>query len=82
MSIKKLFNFLNLLYKNKGKITIVFLNDEIDVHSYFFQVFLDGFLYKIEISDYVKVSLEKLTQSKSSLLFDPQIAYQSFKLPA
>ena len=44
MSIKNHLSFLELLYKKKEKISIDFLNDEIDVDSYFFHNFLDVFI--------------------------------------
>ena len=68
MYIKKHLSFLELLYKKKEKIPIDFLIDELDVDSYFFIIFWTSLLYKIELSDFVKVSSEKLTQSKSLLL--------------
>ena len=49
MSIKKHLNFLELLYKKKGKIPIDFLFDEIDVESYFFHNFLDVYFVQNRI---------------------------------
>ena len=62
-------NFLDLLYKKKEKIPFDFLIDEIDVDSSFFIIFWKFFSYKTELSDQVKVSMEKLTQSKILLWF-------------
>ena len=44
MSIKKHLNFLELVYKKKGKIPIDFFIDEIDVESYFFHNFLEVYV--------------------------------------
>ena len=49
MSIKKHLNFLELLYKKKGKIPIDFLFDETDVESYFFHNFLDVYFVQNRI---------------------------------
>ena len=81
MSIKKHLSFLELLYKKKEKIPIDFLNDEIDVDSYFFHNFLDVFIVQnrvIRLSKY----LFRETYSIKEFTCDPHIACQSFKFTA
>ena len=81
MSIKKHLSFLELLYKKKEKIPIDFLIDEIDGDSYFFHNFLDVFIIQNRIIRLSK-GLFRETYPIKEFTFDPQIAYQSFKLTA
>ena len=79
MSIKKHLNFLELLYKKKGKIPIDFLFDEIDVESYFFHNFLDVYVVQNRILRLSK-GLFRETYSIKEFTCDPRIACQSFKI--
>ena len=81
MSIKKLLNFLELLYKKKENIPIDFLIDEIDVDSYLFHNFLDVFIV-FQVKRVIRLikGLFRETYPIKEFTFDPQIAYQSFKL--
>ena len=81
MSIKKHLSFLELLYKKKEKNPIDFLIDEIDVGSYFFHNFLDVYVVQNRVIRLSK-NLLRETYSIKEFTFDPQIAYQSFKLTA
>ena len=74
MSIKKHLNFLEFFYKKKENIPCDFLFDEIDVDSYFFHNFLDV----LRLSK----GLFRETYSIKEFIFDPHIAYQSYKLTA
>ena len=67
MSVEIHLSFLELLYKKKEKIPIDFFIDEIDVDSYFFVIFEKLFRETYSIKDFI---------------FDPHVAYQSFKLTA
>ena len=78
---QKHLNFLELLYKKKEKIPIDFLIDEIDVDSYFLNNFLDVFIVQNRVIRLSK-GLFRETYSIKEFTFDPQIAYQSFKLTA
>ena len=81
MSKKKLLNFLELLYKKKENIPCDFLIDEIDVYSYFFHNFLD--VYFVQNRDLrLSKGLFRETYSIKEFIFDPHIAYQSYKLTA
>ena len=84
MSIKKHLSFFELLYKKKEKVPIDFLIDEIDVYSYFFHnffLFFDVFNVQNRVIRLSK-GLFRETYSIKEFTFDPQIAYQSFKLTA
>ena len=79
MSIKKLLNFLELFCKKKENIPCDFLIDEIDVDSYFFHKFLDVFVVQNRVFRLSK-DLFRETYSIKEFIFDPHIAYQSYKL--
>ena len=81
MSIKKHLNFLELLYKKKENIPCDFLIDEIDVDSYFFHNFLDVYVVQNRVLRLSK-GLFRETYSMKEFIFDPRIAYQSYKLTA
>ena len=81
MSIKKHLNFLELLYKKKGKIQIDFHIDKIDVESYFFHNFLDVYVVQNRVLRLSK-GLFGETYSIKEFTCDPHIACQSFKLTA
>ena len=81
MSIKKHLNFLELLYKKKENIPCGFLNDEIGVDSYFFHNFLDVYIVQNRVIRLSK-GLFRETYSIKEFIFDPHIAYQSYKLTA
>ena len=72
-------NFLELLYKEKENIPCDFLIDEIDVVSYFFHNFL--FIVQNRVFRLSK-GLFRETYSIKEFIFDPHIAYQSYKLTA
>ena len=74
-------NFLELLYKKKEKIPCDFLIDEIDVDSYFFHNFLDVYIVQNRVIRLSK-GLFRETYSIKEFIFDPHIAYQSYKLTA
>ena len=79
MSNKKHLNFLELLYKKKIYILFDFLIDEIDVDSYFFHNFLDVYVVQNRVLRLSK-GLFRETYSIKEFIFDPHIAYQSYKL--
>ena len=81
MSITKHLNFLELLYKKKESIPCDFLIDEIYVDSYFFHNFLDVYVVQNRARRLSK-SLFRETYSIKEFIFDPHIAYQSYKLTA
>ena len=81
MSTKKHKNFLELLYKKKKYIPCDFLIDEIDVDSYFFHNFLDVCVIQNRVLRLSK-GLFRETYSIKEFIFDPHIAYQSYKLTA
>ena len=81
MSNKKHLNFLELVHKKKEKIPCDFLIDEIDVDSYFFQNFLDVYVVQNRVLRLSKGLLME-TYSIKEFIFDPHIAYQSYKLTA
>ena len=74
-------NFLELLYKKKENILCDFLIDEIDVDSYFFHNFLEVYIVQKRVIRLSK-GLFRETYSIKELIFDPHIAYQSYKLTA
>ena len=78
MSIEKLLNFFELLHRKKDKSPLDFLIDEIDVDSYFFHNFLDVYM----VRNVIRLSKGPFreTYSTKEFIFDPHIAYQSFKL--
>ena len=80
MSIKKHLNFLELLYKKKN-IQCDFLIDEIDVDSYFFHKFLDVYVVQNRVLRLSKGLFREIYSIKE-FIFDPHIAYQSYKLTA
>ena len=81
MLIEKHLNFFELLYKKKENIPCDFLTDEIDKDSYFFHNFLD--VYDVQ-NRVLRISkgLFRETYSIKEFIFDPHIAYQSYKLTA
>ena len=81
MSIKKHLNFLELLYKKKENIPCDFLIDEIDVDAYFFHNFLDVFVVQNRIIRLSRGLFREFYPLKE-FIFDPHIAYQSYKLTA
>ena len=81
MLIKKHLKFLELLYKKKENIPCDFLIDEIDVDSYFFHNFLDVYIVQNRVMRLSK-GLFRETYSIKEFIFDPHIAYQSYKLTA
>ena len=81
MSIKKHLNFFELLFKKKENIPCDFLNDEIDVDSYFFHNFLDVFVVQNRVLRLSKGFFREIYSIKE-FIFDPHIAYQSYKLTA
>ena len=82
MSTKKHLNFLKLLYKKKENFfRCDFLIDEIDVDSYFFHNFLDVYIVQNRVLRLSK-GLFRETYSIKEFIFDPHIAYQSYKLTA
>ena len=81
MSIKKHLNFLELIYKKKENIPCEFLIDEIDVNSYFFHNFLDVYVAQNRVLRLSK-GLFRETYSIKEFIFDPHVAYQSYKLTA
>ena len=81
MSIKKHSNFLELLYKKKENIPCDFLIDEIDVDFYFFHNFLNVYIVQNRVLRLSK-GLFRETYSIKVFIFDPNIAYQSYKLTA
>ena len=80
MSIKKHLNFLELLYKKKN-IPCYFFIDEIDVDSYFFHNFLVVYVIQNRVLRLSK-GLFRETYAIKEFIFDPHIAYQSYKLTA
>ena len=81
MSIKKHLNFLALLYKKKENIPCDFLIDEIDVDSYFFHNFLDVYFVQNRVLR-LSIGLFREAYSIKEFIFNPYIAYQSYKLTA
>ena len=81
MSNKKHLKFLELVHKKKEKIPCDFLIDEIDVDSYFFQNFLDVYVVQNRVL-WLSKGLLMETYSIKEFIFDPHIAYQSYKLTA
>ena len=81
MSNKKHLNFLELFYKKKENIPCDFLIDKIDVDSYFFHNFLDVHIVQNRVIRLSK-GLFRETYSIKEFIFDPHIAYQSYKLTA
>ena len=81
MSIKKHFNFLELLYKKKESNPCDFLIDEIDVDFYLFHNFFDSYIVQNRVIRLSK-GLFRETYSFKEFVFDPHIAYQSYKLSA
>ena len=81
MSIKKLLNFLELLYKKKENIPCDFRIDEIDVDSYFFHNFLNVYIVQNRVIRLNKGLFREIYTIKE-FIFDPHIAYQSYKLTA
>ena len=81
MSIKKHLNFLELLYKKEENFSCDFLIDEIDVDFYFFHEFLDVYVVQNRVPRLSK-GLFRETYSIKEFIFDPHIAYQSYKLTA
>ena len=79
MSVKKNLNFLEILWKKKENFPSDFLIDEIDVDSYFFHNFLDVHVVQHRVLWHNK-GLFKETYSIKEFIFDPHIAYQSYKL--
>ena len=59
----------------------MFLIDEIDVESYFFHNFFDVYVVQNTVLRLSKGLFREIYSIKE-LIFDPQIAYQSFKLKA
>ena len=78
---QKTFESLDLPYKKKEKIPIGFLFDEIDNVSYFFHNFLDVSIVQNRVIRLSKGLFREIYSIKD-FTFDPQIAYQSFKLTA
>ena len=78
---QKTFELPRVTLQEKGKIPIDFLIDEIDVDSYFFHNFLDVFIVQNRVIRLSK-GLFRETYSIKEFTFDPQIAYQCFKLTA
>ena len=81
MSIKNHLNFLELLYKKKENIPCDFLIDELDVDSYFFHNFLDVYVVQNRVLRLSELLFRK-TLSIKEFIFDPHVAYQSYKLTA
>ena len=81
MSIKKHLKIFELLYKKKQNIPFDFLIEEKDVDSYFFHIFLD--VYDVQNRFHrLSKGLFRETYSIKEFIFDPHIAYQSYKLTA
>ena len=80
MSIKKHLNFFESLYKKTEKIPLDFLIDEIDV-DFFFHNFLIVYVVQNIVLRLSKGLFREICLIKE-FTFDPQIAYQSFKLTA
>ena len=81
MSFKKHLNFLELLYKKKENIPFDFLIDGIDVDSYFFHNFVDVYVVQNRVLRLSK-GLFRETYSIKEFIFDPHIAYRSYKFTA
>ena len=81
MSIEKHLNFVELLYKKKDNIPCDFLIDEIVKDSYFFHNFLDVYDVQSRVLGLSK-GLLRDTYSIKEFIFDPHIAYQSYKFTA
>ena len=75
---KKHLNSLELLYKKKENFPCDFLIDEIDVDSYFFHNFLGVYVVQNRVLRLSK-GLFRETNSIKEFIFDPYIAYQSYK---
>ena len=78
---QKIFELPRVTLKEKEKISIDFLIDEIDVDSYFFHNFLDVFIVPNRVIRLSKGLFREIYSIKE-FTFDPHIAYQSFKLTA